>query len=91
MADARRSQPDVSRPGDPCQPGDITVTPVARGFMIRRVLRHLDNGPWWHYIATFEDHRIAVSVARWFARSANVRAWLHQTDDTYKSIPLGSD
>lgn len=80
---------DVGRPGFLCQPGDITVTPITRGFMVARVLRRTIDGPWWTYIATLADRQMAIHLAQRFAAAGHVRAWFHQTDDTYRHIPVG--
>jgi hypothetical protein len=84
-----RGPREIRRATDPCQPGDITVTPVTHGFMIRRVLSKPGEDLLWHYIATIKDHRVAVNVARWFARTGNVQAWQQRTDETYQTIPMG--
>ncbi len=71
---------------NPCQPGDITVTPVERGFMLRRVTRPPQEGGWWHYIGTLDNREIAVRLAQKFAKAGRVRAWLHKTEGTYLDI-----
>jgi hypothetical protein len=60
-----------------CQPGDITVTPIRRGFMLGRVLPELGGpGPWWEYIKIVTDRLAALQEARRIAAIAQARAWL---------------
>jgi len=69
-----------------CQPGDITVTKVPRGFLIGRAIREVGPGPWWTYVGIVEDRVTAVRRALALAAACGVRAWFHETGYRFRRI-----
>jgi hypothetical protein len=69
-----------------CLPGDITITPIPRGYMIGRALEQIGPGPWWEYIRIVKDLEVALTEARALASAAMVRAWMHEGGETYTEI-----
>ena len=76
-------------PNEPkcCQPGDITVTQIHRGYLLGRVLDHEGPGPWWSYVLIAPTRESAFQEARTLAARAGVNAWLQVNGDGYEPLP----
>ena len=64
-------------------PGNIFVTPVETGFLIRRALKPLGHGPWWEFVADVQNRSVAEKLAQDFAAAAGTRAWIQEPSGEY--------
>ena len=74
--------------GETCQPGDIVVRAIARGFLVCRVMKANGHATEWQYIGTALERPVAVALARTLAREANVHAWFEGQNNSYEPISL---
>jgi hypothetical protein len=75
-----------SNPDTCCEPGDVTLTNIPRGFLIGRAVERMGNGPWWEFIAIVRSERDALHHAATLARVEGTRAWRHVRDDDYEPL-----
>jgi hypothetical protein len=71
---------------DCCIPGDITITPLARGFRVGRAIQGPGVGVWWEFIESANTFEAALHAARVWARAGKARVWVDE-DGTYKRVP----
>lgn len=71
-------------------PGNILVTPVENGFLIRRALKPLGRGPWWEFIADVQNRSVAEKLAQDFAAAAGTRAWIQEPSGEYREITVAT-
>ena len=79
-----------SNPDTCCEPGDVTLTNIPRGFLIGRAVARTGDGPGWEFIAIVKEERDAVHHAATLARVDGTRAWRHLRGDEYEPLVRGA-
>jgi hypothetical protein len=71
---------------DDLRPGDFTVTPVIKGYMIGKVIPRRGLGPWWTFIKIVSAEDDAIRHAVTLALTEDSRVWLQDGPRRFRSV-----